>query len=103
MRIRRSLLKDSVTVAAYEGEGAYGAVYADAVTVPCAIDATRRLVRTSDGVEAVSEATLFAHPDSLGVLLPESLVTIDGRSSRVLAVSSQTLHGKSVFVKVACA
>ena len=103
VKVRRSLLKDTVSVATYAGESAYGPVYADAITVPCSIDATRRLVRNANGDEAISEATLSVHPDDEAAFTPESAVTIEGRSSRVLATSPQRFRGKTVYLKVACA
>lgn len=118
MKIRRSLLKDEVTVATYTGEGAYGPVTADPITVWCNVDETRRLVRDANGDEAVSEATLHLHPqtrtvpapdtvqvtiDPLAVFTPESPVTIRGRVSRVLAAKPHTVRGRVVMVEVTCA
>lgn len=102
MKVRRSLLKDTVSVTTYAGDGAYGPVYAAAVNVRCNVDATRRLVRNANGDEAVSEATLAVHPDDAAVFTPESAVTIDGRASRVLASSPQTFRGGTVYLKVVC-
>lgn len=113
MKVRRSLLKDQVTVSTYSGEGAYGPVTANPVTVWCNVDETRRLVRNSDGDEAVSEATLHLHPqtrtttgatiDPLAVFTPESPVTIRGRATRVLACKPHTLRGTTAMVEVTCA
>jgi hypothetical protein len=103
MNVRRSLLKGTVAVETYGGGGSYGPVYAAAVTVRCNVDATRRLVRGSDGVEVVSEATLAVHPSDAGVFTPESRVTIDGRASRVLTASPQTFRGGTAFLAVSCA
>lgn len=113
MKIRRSLLKDQVEVATYAGEGAYGPVTADSVTVWCSVDESRRLVRDANGDETTSEATLTLHPrtrttagqivDPLKVFIPESQVTINGRSSRVLAVKPLTVRSSTVAVEVTCA
>jgi hypothetical protein len=102
MKIRRSLLNDSVSVQSYAGEGAYGPVYAAAVTVSCNVETTRRLVRNYDGDEVVSESTLYVHPDDAGYFLPESLLTIASRESRVLTARTPTVRGKPCHTEVAC-
>jgi hypothetical protein len=102
MKIRRSLLKDSVSVEPYAGQGAYGPVYTAPQTVSVALDHTRRLVRNSEGAEVVSEATLYVHPDDEARFPAQSRVTIAGRTSEVLATSPQTMRGQTVLVKVAC-
>ena len=118
MKIRRSLLKDVVPVATYSGESAYGPAYAAEVRALVNVDATRRLVRNADGDEVVAEATLQAHPttrlvdangqpagtaDALELFAPESRVTIDGRTSTVIAAKPNTLRGRTVFVEITVA
>jgi hypothetical protein len=103
VKVRRSLLKDTVAVQTYSGDSAYGPLYAAAVSIQCHVDQTRRLVRNRDGKEVVSEATLFVHPYDADRLLPESLVTIAGRETRILAVRAQSFRGQSVQVEVNCA
>ena len=111
MKIRRSLLKDLVTVETYSGEGAYGPVFAASVTVKVNVDQTRRLVRNTAGDEVVSEATLAVHPaprdeatrallDATTLFTPESRVTIGGRAARVIGVKPNTVRGRIVFLKV---
>lgn len=103
MKIRRSLLKDTVAVQTYSGDSAYGPVYAATKTIPCNIEPTRRLVRSASGDEVVSEATLYVHPYDAVYFAPESLVTIDGRASRILAANAQTYRGRTSYLKVTCA
>ncbi len=116
MKVRRSQLKDTVTVDTRTGEGAYGPTYAAPRDVQCDVDETRRMVRDSNGDEAVSEATLICHPrtwvtvddttlmvDPLEVFTPESTVTIAGRTSRVLAAKERKIRGYAVLVEVTCA
>lgn len=119
MKVRRSLLKDQVTVSTYAGEGPYGAVLADPITVWCNVDDTRRLVRDANGDETVSESTLALHPatrtvpdgpaalagvvDPLVVFTPESAVVIRGRESRVITCKAHTVRGRTVMVEVTCA
>lgn len=102
MKIRRSQLKDTVSVETFAGEGAYGAVYAAPVTVRWNYDGKRRLVRGANGEEVVSEGTGQAHPDDAGVFTPETRLTIDGRASSVIAASPQTFRGGMVLVAVTC-
>jgi hypothetical protein len=102
VKVRRSLLKDTVAVETWTGEGAYGPVYAAAVNVQCSVDATRRLVRNADGAEVVSEATLQVHPDDAALFVPESALTIEGRASKVITESLQRFRGQSVYAKVTC-
>jgi len=111
VKIRRSLLKDRVSVETYTGEGSYGPVYADPVTVKVNVDQTRRLVRNPAGDEVVSESTLAVHPaprdettglllDAVALFAPESGVTISGRLAKVIGVKPNTVRGRTVFVKV---
>lgn len=102
MMIRKSLLTERVSVETYQGENAYGPVYAKAVTVRAGVEPTRRLVRGLDGEEVVSEMTLYVHPDDAAAFVPESRVTYQGRTSRMLTVSPQILRGSLSFLKVAC-
>ena len=103
MKVRRSLLKDTVTVESYIGEGPYGPVYADPIRVKVNLDQTRRLVRTAAGDEAVSEATLQVHPNDADLFTVESLLGFDGRKSRVMNAKTQAFRGGTVFVEVTCA
>jgi len=118
MKIRRSTLKDRVTVRTRTGEGSYGDVFAEALDVPCYLDETRRLVRDASGQQAVSEATLTLHPDSratlraephtpsvvdpLEVFTPESEVDLGGRLSRVITARRITMRGYVVSIEVTC-
>lgn len=103
MKIRRSLLKDVVEVRSFSGETAYGPSYADPVDVACNVDAKRRLVRSSDGEQVVSEVTLHAHPEAADLFTPESQVTVLGKETQVIDAKTHTLRGKAVYVEVACA
>lgn len=78
--------RHEVTVEAYQGDGAYGPVYAAPATVRCFVDDKRRLVRTAEGDEAVSETTLYVG-DLTADIPPESRVTVNGRTTTVLTVS----------------
>lgn len=87
----------TILIEAYEGSGAYGAIYADpAPADPCVVEDTRRLVRvqTQDaaGAEQVSSTTVYA---PLATVAPAgSRVTLpSGRVARVLAVSRQDAQG----------
>lgn len=105
MKIRRSLLKDTVTVQTLSGESAYaGPTHADPVQVRVRVDAKRRLVRSTAGDETVSEATLYAHPDDAATFTPESLVTWQDHDSQVLDAKTHTDHrGRPTHVEVTVA
>ena len=111
MKIRRSLLKDLVSVETYSGEGSYGPVFEAPVTVKVNVDQTRRLVRNAAGDEVVSESTLAVHPqprdettrallDATTLFAPESRVTISGRAAKVIGVKPNTMRGRIVYVSV---
>lgn len=83
MLIPAWLLRHTVTVEAYEGESAYGPVYAAPITVPCFLDRKTRTVAGKDGQERVSSGTFYARPDT--VCPPESRVTLpDGTTATVV-------------------
>lgn len=100
--IPRRLLRDSVSVETYAGDGAYGPIYGTAATVLCKACSTRQLVRNNTGDEVVSEMTLYVHPDDETKFVSESRVTFGGRSSRVIVTNPQARPGETVLVKVAC-
>lgn len=102
----------------YTGEGAYGPIVADPISVFCNIDETRRMVRDATGDEVVSEATLHLHPRTRTVpaenttqitvdpaerFKPESPVTLRGRDTKVISTKAHTFRGHVVMVEVTCA
>jgi hypothetical protein len=102
MKIRRSLLKETVTVETYSAPAGLGPVLPAAVTVYANVDSTRRLVRTAEGAEAVSDLTLYVHPDDAAYFTPQSRVTYGTRAATVLTVNPQTLRGQTALVRVVC-
>ena len=102
MKIRRSLLRDTIALETYSGESGIGPVYAAAVSVQCNVDATRKMVRDQAGDQVVSEATLYVHPADASGFTPESRVTIAGRASAVLGVTPRTFRGTDVLTEVSC-
>ena len=99
MKIRRSLLKDTVTVESYLGEGAYGPSYGDPVTVQCDMDPTRRLVRGANGEEVVSSGTFTLHPNDADLFVPQSRLTIGSRTTTLISLDEQMFRGRVVFWK----
>ncbi|MEV4749074.1 hypothetical protein AB0K21_22070 [Streptosporangium sp. NPDC049248] len=64
------------------GEGAYGPVYGPQVSEPCLADDKRQLVRDANGLEVVSDTTVYFKP---GVVCPPgSRVTVNGRTSTAI-------------------
>ena len=91
MKIRRALLKDVVTVRTMIGETSYsGPAHANAVQIRCLVDNRRRLIRSDGGDEVVAAARLVVHPDDEAVFTPESLVSVNGVDSQVVAVARHT-------------
>lgn len=95
--------RNTQTVAAvtrYAGDGAYGPVYDPAVDVNVAVSEGRRLVRNSQGDQVVSETTLYANPDDNDKLAPESQVTVNGRTSRLISSKLHSdLRGRPAMVE----
>lgn len=79
----------TVTVDPYQGEGGMGTIYAPtAGPVPCFIDDTRALVRTSAGDTVVSETTLWIVDKAwLPSFPPESIVHLPTRDATVIRLS----------------
>ncbi|MEU4225806.1 hypothetical protein AB0F17_16050 [Nonomuraea sp. NPDC026600] len=79
------LLRHTVIVEPYEGEGPFGPAFGASVVVACFVDDKRRLVRAPTGEEVTSESTFYA---PLNTVCPvDSRVTVNGRETTVLASS----------------
>lgn len=77
----------TVAVRTYRGAGALGAIYDPPVDLLCFVDDKRRLVRSGQGAEVVSETTVIA-PTGTTNLTPESVVTLpSGREATVITVA----------------
>lgn len=96
------MMGSTVAVETYSGDSAYGPIYAASANVTCDVDATRRLVRNSNGDEVISELTLRVNAADDAKFTPESRVTVSSRVSTVLAVSPQDYKGTIAYVEVAC-
>jgi hypothetical protein len=85
------LFPHEATVQAPAGEGAYGPVQADPVTISCLWEDKRRMVRTAEGREVLSSATVIAPP---GTDIPAgSLLTRGGRTATVMHVATHDAGG----------
>lgn len=83
--IPTDLLVHTIQVETYVGTGARGDKYAPVVNVDCFVEDARRLVRTTEGEEVISESTVYAAPASLATLAAKSRVTLpDGRKVTVI-------------------
>lgn len=102
MKARSRLFTDSVSVQTYQGEGAYGPVLSDPVSVLGKVSYQRQLVRDPFGAEVVSEMTIYTHSSSVSLFPPGSQVTFDGRVALVLGSSILRRPGESVVGKVTC-
>lgn len=92
-----------VTIEPYLGRGAYGDTWGPGVAVRGFTDHARRVVRSAEGSEVVSESTFYAPP---GTVCPtRSRVTFpDGRRSLVIAARDRDGGALPVpsHVEIAC-
>lgn len=81
----------TVTVDAYQGEGGMGTIYAPTTgPVPCLIDDTRAMVRTSAGDTVVSETSLYVIDKAWAAsFVPESVVHLPDRDATVIKASNR--------------
>lgn len=78
------LYRHRIKVQRHEGEGAYGPVYAEPVTLKGLVEDEVRLVRDRTGAEVVSSTSVIL-PPSTADIPAESLVTVpSGRTTRVI-------------------
>lgn len=98
--IPSALLTDTVVFEDYEGEGAYGGVFAAPRSVRCIADAMTRLVVNDKGEQVVSQLTLRVRPGDEAA--PESQVTYGDRVSRVIAVRTRKAAGRAFCAEVVC-
>lgn len=87
------LLTQSVLVETFLGSGAYGGKYAAPATKKAFIDDQRKLIRDAQGVETVSETTLFTLIDDIGAFTAGSRVTVNGRVAHVLLAKRRDAAG----------
>ncbi|MFE3449627.1 hypothetical protein ACFXJ8_11895 [Nonomuraea sp. NPDC059194] len=79
------LLRHTVIVEPFEGEGPFGPEFGDQVTERAFIDEKRRLVRDAEGVEVVSETTVYMR---LAATCPAgSRMIVNGRLTYVITAS----------------
>lgn len=79
------LLRHTVTVEPFEGEGPFGTTYGAPVEVRCFVDEKRQLVRNNEGSEVVSSTTVYM---PLNTVCPVgSRVTVNDRTTTALTSS----------------
>lgn len=92
MPIPPQLLRHTVTVEAYLGDGARGPLYADPQTVPCYLEHKTRLARAPDGRQVTSSSQVYC--DLGPTVTTQSRVTLpDGTRPTVLQVSEYDTKG----------
>lgn len=94
------LFNQNVSLETRTGAGAYGDVFADAVSVQCFVSEKTQLVRDSTGTEVVSSTTLYAPltaaPDATpsgGQFAIGSRVTVAGRAAHVIRAARRDSAG----------
>lgn len=78
------LLRHTITIEPYQGEGGSGPVYGPGVEVRCFREDSRKLVRNQLGEQVVSESQAYCLPGT--VAPPKSRVTIPGSNPRTAFV-----------------
>jgi len=81
------LLQHTVTIEAFQGNGANGPVYGTPLVVPCFRDDKRRLVRAPNGSQVVSESTVYCQPGT--VAPPESRINLGTRIATVITTADR--------------
>jgi len=104
MRIPPHELTEAVTVRTYLGPGPRGATYSPEVTTVCQFDGGRKVVKSGAGDDVVAETTLRLDPnqgvDVEAVFLPESTVTVRGRTARVITSKPYLMRGRLIYLEV---
>lgn len=96
------LLRHTVLVQPFEGEGPIGPEYGEQTAVACFVDDKRRMVRDADGSEVVSETTVYMR---LGETCPPgSRLVVNGRTTYAITSSPRDGGGLPVpnHLEVAC-
>ena len=81
----------------YAGTGARGDIFAAPVTIQCIIDSKRRLVRSLDGKEVVSEATVITRREHLPLCVPRSKIKLGGRDTVIILAADRTDGGMGAW------
>lgn len=102
-RVPSFLMRHTVTVLDYQGEGGVGPILGPPVEVKCWIDDKRRIVRNASGEQVVAESTFVAPPGT--AVKAGDRVVINGRATEAIAVSVFDSRGLAApdNVEVACA
>lgn len=90
-------LVHEVEVKRYLGTGAHGDTFAAPVVIPCIIDGKRRLVRSLDGKEVVSEATVITKREHLPLCVPRSKIKLGSRDSVILLAADRSDGGMGAW------
>lgn len=92
MPIPPALLRHTVTVEAYLGDGGRGPLYGAAQSVPCYLEQKTRMTRAPDGRQVTSSSQVYC--DLGPAVTTQSRVTLpDGRTPAVLQVASYDTKG----------
>jgi hypothetical protein len=83
----------TITATTDGGTGAYGPIRGDDITVPCFLDDTRKMVRSTGGEEVVSEATVYCSLDWADTLTPGTAVDLGYRMAEVIGVARRDAPG----------
>ena len=95
MKVPNFLLGNTVSVEDSLGVTSFGPKFAAARTVRCRVEYRKRLIKTAEGADIISEASVITSPDESLPL--GARVTIDGRKMHVVDIRKpEGLNGKAV-------
>lgn len=97
------LLRHSVTIEPYEGDGPFGPEYGEQTSVLCFVDDRRKLVVGPTGDQVISETTVYMPLDTV-CPVHSRVVLPSGRETTVLAASRRDGGGLPTpdHLEVAC-
>jgi hypothetical protein len=106
MSLDALLSGDTVTLATWRGEGAYGASYDDPIDVECRALYERKMARDATGQDILSELTIYLRPTlpdgrrAVDAFTVGSQVTHEGRQSYVIHAAAHRGMGPPLLVEV---
>lgn len=102
MRMPRYLMKRRASIKEYLGESGYGGpVYKAAYTQRCHIEYKSRWIRSSDGDDTITEATVF-FPYIQPIVPIRSIIEIDNKSFTVKESRPMYNLGRLSHLEVVC-
>ncbi|SOD72723.1 hypothetical protein SAMN05892883_2073 [Jatrophihabitans sp. GAS493] len=84
MSVLDDFLRQALQVQTKTGDGARGPNYADPMAISFVVEDGRRMVRSANGDNVISETTLYTEPANAAACVAGSLVAVNGRVATVI-------------------